>query len=72
MRKLTLTVMAAALLLGGMVMSASAQNQAPGAAGLHAQIQNATPIHQAACNGWTGACGCAPGSGHCCRCVRCW
>jgi hypothetical protein len=66
-------------MLGGMAMSASAQNQAPGAARLHAQIQNATPIHQAACNGWTGSCGCGPGwisacagAGRCCHCVRCW
>jgi hypothetical protein len=77
MRKLTLTFMATALMLAGMAMAANAQNQAPGAARLHAQIQNATPIHQAACNGFTGGCGCAPGwisacPGRCCRCVRCW
>jgi hypothetical protein len=77
MRKLTLTVAATALMLGSMAMSASAQNQAPGAANLQAQIQNFTPIHKAACNGFTGACGCAPGwisacANRCCRCVRCY
>jgi hypothetical protein len=68
MRKLTLTLAATALMLAGSMR---------GAGRLHAQIQNATPIHEAACNGFTGACGCAPGwisacPGRCCRCVRCW
>jgi len=39
-------------------MSASAQNHNAGAARLHAKVQNATPIRQAACNDWSGACGC--------------
>jgi hypothetical protein len=77
MRKLTLTLAATALMLAGSMLAASAQNQNGGAGRLHAQIQNATPIHEAACNGFTGACGCAPGwisacPGRCCRCVRCW
>lgn len=77
MRKLTMTLTAAAFVLGTMAIAANAQNQAPGAGSLHAQIQNATPIHKAACNGTTGGYGCGPGwvracdgFGHC-RCVRC-
>jgi len=77
MRRVTLAFMAASLVLAGSVLTASAQNQNGGAARLHAQIQNATPIRQAACNGFTGGCGCAPGwisacANRCCRCVRCW
>ena len=79
MRKLTLTLTAAVLVLGTIAMTASAQTQEPGAASLHAQLKNATPIvKQAACNGTTGRYGCGPGwvrmcgpnGGHC-RCVRC-
>jgi hypothetical protein len=78
MRKLTMALTAAALVLGTMAITADAQTQAPGAASLHAQLQNATPIiTHAACNGTTGGYGCGPGwvracdgFGHC-RCVRC-
>jgi hypothetical protein len=74
MKKLTMTLAAAALMLGSMALTASAQTHQLGA-GLHAQIQNATPIvTQAACNGWTGAMGCGPGwiwSGYYHRCVPC-
>ena len=38
MRKLTMTLTAAALMLGTTVIAADAQTQALGAAGLHAQI----------------------------------
>jgi hypothetical protein len=75
MRTLTTSLAAAALLLGSMAL-ASAQTQQPGAAGLKAQVQNATPvIKQAACNGTTGGYGCGPGwvwNGYYRRCVRCW
>jgi hypothetical protein len=66
LKKLTMTLTAALLVLGTMAMSASAQTQAPGAASFHAQIQKATPIvKQAACRGrgphcapgWTWTCG---------------
>jgi hypothetical protein len=76
MRKLTMTLTAAALMLGTMAISANAQTAA-GAASLHAQIHNATMFRHAACNGFTGGCGCAPGwisacANRCCRCVRCY
>ena len=52
MRKLTMTFTAAALMLGTMAIAANAQTQAPGAAGLHHQIQNATLFKKAACRGF--------------------
>ena len=55
MQKLTLTLAAAALVLGATALSASAQQLS---AGLHAQIPNATPIvKQAACRGYGARCG---------------
>jgi hypothetical protein len=51
MRKLTLRTtvwIAAALVLTASVIAAGAQIQTRGEAGLHAQMQNATPIEQAA------------------------
>src|ERR1700730_2843995 len=77
MRKLTVTLTAAALLLGTMALQASAQTQQRGAANINA-LRNATPIvTPAACYGGTGYCGCGPGwvsacSPRCCRCVPCW
>ena len=76
MRTLALTLTAAALVLGTMAMTASAQTQSPGAASLHALLKNATPIAKpAACNGRTGSEGCGPGwVWRCewgCKCVRC-
>jgi len=60
-RKVTMTVTAAALLLGTVALQASAQNQQRGAASIHA-LRNATPIvTPAACYGGTGYCGCGPG-----------
>jgi hypothetical protein len=60
-RKLTMTLTAAAVLLGTMALQANAQNQQRGAATIHA-LKNATPIvTPAACNGGTGYCGCGPG-----------
>ncbi len=77
MRKLALTLTAAALALGTMVMTASAQTQQPGAAGLHAQAQNFTPLAtDVACRGWGPHCRpgwtwtCGP-YGHRCWCRRC-
>ena len=76
MKKLTLTLAAAALVLGSMVLSASAQGA--GAASMHAQLKNATPIvKQVACNGTTGIYGCGPGwvrrcGYYGCRCVPCY
>jgi len=70
MRKLTMTLTTAALMLGTMAIAANAQTQAPGAAGLHAQIQNATPIKQAACRGWGPYC--RPGWTRRCGPYRCW
>jgi hypothetical protein len=75
MQKLKLTLTAVILVLG--TMTASAQSSLTGAASLQAQVKNATPIvHQAACNGFTGGCGCAPGwisacRDRCCKCIPC-
>lgn len=75
MRNLALTLTAATLALGMTALTASAQTQAPGAASLHAQLHNATPIvKDIACRGGTGAYGCGPGwtwSRYWHRCVRC-
>src|ERR1700675_2138132 len=63
MQNLTKALTVCALLLGAMVVQTSAQTQALGAANIHAQIRNATPIiEKAACNGTTGQYGCGPGS----------
>lgn len=70
MKKLTITVAAAALLLGSMALTAGAQTQQPGAASLHAQAQNATPITKAACMGWGRWC--PPGRHRVCGPMRCW
>jgi hypothetical protein len=77
MRKLTLTLTAAALVLGATALQASAQTQQRGAACIGV-LKNATPIVTlAGCRGRTGYCGCGPGfisacAPRCCRCVRCW
>lgn len=69
MKKLTLTLAAATLVLGSMVMGASAQTQA-GAASIHA-LSNATPIvKQAACRGFGPYC--PPGYVRACGPYRCW
>jgi hypothetical protein len=71
MRKFTLTLTAAALVLGSLVISASAQSQQAGAASMHALTKNATPIvTQAACGGFGPYCG--PGYTRVCGPYRCW
>jgi hypothetical protein len=71
MRKFTLTLTAAALVLGSLVISASAQSQQAGAASMHALAQNATPIvTKAACGGFGPYCG--PGYTRVCGPYRCW
>jgi hypothetical protein len=73
MRRFTMTLTAVMLVLGTMCMAASAQTQAPGAVGFHAQLRNATPIiKEAACNGQWGIYGCPPGTVRYCRGTRCW
>lgn len=70
MRKLAITLTAAALVLAATAIAASAQTQMTGAAGLHAQMQNATLFKEAACRGWGPYCG--PGWTRACNRWRCW
>jgi hypothetical protein len=49
---------------------AGAQTQQQGAAGFHALLRNATPIHEVACRGRGGAC--PWGWFRVCNPVRCW
>lgn len=73
MKKLMIISAAAALVLGVMALQAGAHD---GVAAVH-ELKNASPIVKlAACNGYTGRCGCAPGwvsscPRRCCRCVPC-
>jgi hypothetical protein len=70
MRKL-MTLTAAALVLAASAVAAMAQTQSLGAARLHAQIQNATPIvKEAACRGFGPFC--PPGTTRRCGPYRCW
>ncbi len=70
MRKLTITLAAAAAVLGSTALTASAQTHLFGAA-LKAQMQNATPVvKEAACQGWGPYCG--PGYVRACGPYRCW
>jgi hypothetical protein len=65
----TLTVATLALALSA--VAATAQIQSPGAARLHAQIQNATPtVKDAACRGFEPLC--PPGTTRRCGPYRCW
>jgi len=75
MKKLSLTLTATALMLGAMMLgtmaiSANAQSIAAGAAGLHAQIQNATPVEKAACGNFGPHC--PPGMTRVCGAYHCW
>jgi hypothetical protein len=69
MRKLTMTLSAAALLLGTMAMAANATPY-QGNSSLRTQIQNATPIEKAACRGFGRYC--PPGFVRACGPYRCW
>lgn len=69
MRKLALTLTAAALALGTMVMAANAA-QVPSASSFHAQIKNATPLTETACRGFGRYC--PPGFVRACGPYRCW
>ena len=69
MRKLMMTFTATAILLGTMAIAANAA-QMPGAANFHTQLQNATPIKEAACRGFGRWCG--PGFVRACGPYRCW
>ena len=51
MGKLTLTLAAAALIVGSVALSANAQQQGASSV-LNAQAQNATIIHKTACSGF--------------------
>jgi hypothetical protein len=70
MKKLALTLVSAAFVLGATAVAANAQAQYAGAAGFHAQIKNATPIEQAACRGFGPYC--PPGFTRVCGAYRCW
>ncbi len=70
MRKLGITLSAAAFVLGSMVLSASAQTQSAGASSMQA-LKNATPVvTQAACRGFGPYC--PPGYVRACGPYRCW
>jgi hypothetical protein len=69
MGKFAITLTAAALVLGSLAFAAKAQTQT-GAASLHGQAQNASPVKEAACWGWGG--GCRPGWRRVCGPYRCW
>jgi len=69
MGKLALTLAAAALVLGSVALSASAQTQGASSV-LNAQAQNATIIHKTACGGFGRWCG--PGMHRVCGPARCW
>jgi hypothetical protein len=62
MKRLAMTLSVVTLALGTTVFTAGAQTQKLGAAALHAQSQNFTPLtQQIACGGYTGGYGCGPG-----------
>jgi hypothetical protein len=56
MRKLAMSLTAAAFVLGAMAIIANAQIPASGANNLHAQTQKATLFKGAACRGWGAHC----------------
>lgn len=68
MSKCLISLMAVALLLGSAAFSAQAQTQ--GAGTIHAQAQNTTIIHKAACGG--GGRHCPPGRHWVCGPNHCW
>ena len=70
MRRLTMTLTAAALILGTMAVGANAQTQSSGAASFHAQVKNATQLKEAACRGFGPLC--LRGFIRACGPFRCW
>jgi len=68
MRKLSITLAAAALALGMTALTVNAQTQ--GASTLNAQVKNATMIHKTACFGFGRWC--PPGRHRVCGPYRCW
>ena len=70
MRKVMTTLAVALCVSGAVALSAQAQTQAPGAADIKAQAQNATIIHKAACGGFGRHC--PPGMRWVCNPGRCW
>jgi len=56
MRKLAMSLAAAAFVVGAMAITANAQAPASGANDLHAQIQKATLFKGEACRGWGAHC----------------
>jgi hypothetical protein len=68
MKRLTVTLAAAFLVLGSMALSVNAQTQ--GAGSINAQAQNATIIHKTACMGFGRWC--PPGMRRVCGPARCW
>jgi len=70
-KKIALTLAATTIMFGSVLVSANAQTQSAAAAGLHAQIQNATPVvKDVACQGWGPHC--SPGWVWTCGYGRCW
>jgi hypothetical protein len=70
MRKLSMTLAAAALVLTSMAFTAGAQTQQIGAASFHSMLRNASPVHEAACGRLFGRC--PPGFTRACGPYRCW
>ncbi len=70
MGKIAITLATAALMLGSLAMMNAAQSEQPGALSLRAQAQNASPIRQAGCRGWSA--GCRPGTHRVCGPYHCW
>ena len=80
MRRIIMVLASSALVLGvvlGVLAWQAGQAGAQDLPSLHA-LKNQSPIvKMAACNGYTGGCGCAPGwisscRHRCCHCVRCY
>lgn len=70
MRKLSMTLAVAALVVTSTAFTAGAQTQQQGAASFHTLLRNATPIQEVACGRLRGAC--PLGWFRVCNPVRCW
>lgn len=77
MRKLTMTLAAAMLVLGAIAMTTGAEAQGIHPSSVCQAVKNFTPyIKEAGCHGKTGYCGCGAGwvtscAPKCCKCVPC-